>query len=168
MTPYPMRLSRADFNAIKAKAASRKEKREEKREALPWAHRVKANMKGLRHATPRKVLKDRIVRLLGLLDRQRNGPQCRIHLNHIGDTSCHIVPQGRGDAARFIPENVYWGCSNANYGEMMNRSHYREIHVRIFGKDYVERIENIARTSRKYTTDELWELHAQIKGMVEN
>lgn len=116
---------------------------------------------------PRKIkrgsLKRQIVRLLGLLDAKKNGKLCRFHGNHEGDTSCHIVPQNRGDAARFIPENVYWGCQGANYGEMRHRSLYRDHHIRIFGKDLVERLEAMAREFKKYTHGELLEMRERLK-----
>lgn len=116
---------------------------------------------------PRKIkrgtLKSQIVRLLGLLDRKRNGPMCRFHLDHEGDTSCHIVPQSRGDAARFEPDNVYWGCRAANYGEFRHRSLYRQYHIDLFGKDTVERLEEIAKGFRQYTHKELLCLREEIK-----
>lgn len=111
----------------------------------------------------RGALKSQIVRLLGLIDRKINGPICRFHKDHQGDTSCHIVPQSRGDAARFEPDNVYWGCRAANYGEFRHRSLYRQYHIDIFGKETVERLEEIAKGFKQYSHKELMVLRDKLK-----
>lgn len=109
-------LSRAAFNeaatAIRRAAAARKQKRDEKRTLLPWGVKPTKIRKALKRTRISQVsdkgaIKAEIVRLLGLLDMKKNGKLCRFHKDHPGDTACHIVPQQRGDAARFDPENVY-------------------------------------------------------------
>lgn len=79
----------------------------------------------------------------------------------------HIIPQQRGDAARFIPENVVWACAAANYGEVMNRSLYREKHIAIFGRDRVERIEKTAKGTMRYSDADLLEIRRAAKAAVE-
>lgn len=119
------------------------------------------------------AIKSQIVRLLGLSDRRKHGPQCRIIPEcpvkgyHFGTLAYHIVPAQRGDATRFEPENVVWACRSANYGEVMNRSLYREKHIKVFGRDRVERLEAKAREYRKFSRAELLELREAIKREVE-
>lgn len=115
----------------------------------------------------KKGLKANIVRLLGLLDKKRNGSLCRICQKRMGILAYHLVPQQRGDAARFIEANVVWACGPCNFGEMMNRSLYREKHIIIFGKERIERLEEIARTMRKYELAELLELRREIREKIE-
>lgn len=114
--------------------------------------------KSIKNIVSRKELKDSIVHMLGLIDRAINGPTCRIHQKegfHSGEVPYHLIPQQRGDAARFIEENVVWACRNANYGEMMNRSLYDQKHIDLFGKERIDRIKAIARTTKKYSTADL-------------
>lgn len=133
-------------------------------------------IKHIAQLSSRGALKKAIVRLLGLLDRKINGPLCRYGALcpaykkigvHNGDTACHLSPQQRGEAARLLPENVVWGCSDANFGEVNNRDLYRQHHVVLFGRERVERIEAIARTTRQYSTAELREIRASVKAQLE-
>lgn len=121
----------------------------------------------------RGVLKSQIIRLLGLMDRMKRGnacriiPECPVKVPHPGTLAYHLVPAQRGDATRFIPENVVWACSSANYGEVMNRSLYRQKHVDLFGKDLIEGLELKAREVRQYKMSELLELRAALKAQLE-
>lgn len=118
-------------------------------------------LKSIKSVVSRKELKDSIVHMLGLIDRAINGPSCRIHTLqqgfgfHSGQVAYHLIPQQRGDAARFLEENVVWACRDANYGERMNRSLYRQKHIDLFGKERIERIESLARSIKKYSTADL-------------
>lgn len=111
--------------------------------------------KTIKDALTRTQLKAAIVKLLGLLDKARNGPMCRIHGNHPGQLAYHLIPQQRGDAARFIEENVVWACRKANFGEMMNRSLYDQKHIDLFGEARINRIKAEARKIKKYTMYDL-------------
>ena len=151
------RVSRSEFEAIRRKVALRKAKRMEKRKA----------MSGGRLTPGRSEVKKAIVHLLGLLDAKRNGKVCKIHLNHPGEVAYHLVPQQRGDAARFDPDNVVWACRAANSEEVNNRSLYREKHIRLFGRDRIERLEEIARKTVQFGTQYLLELRDRIKKELE-
>ena len=199
---YPMiRVTKDDFRALKSKIKAKRLKRDIKLEDnLELAQKAAQDRYGaliIELAAPaqremnrrlnRKIgpvsrlikrgpLKKQIVRLLGLLDRKRNGPLCRLMDEcpqtknigyHNGDTSYHLVSQGRGDAARFDPEGVIWTCGPANFGEMMNRSLYREKAITLFGRERIERLEHIAKTTKKYSMADLLTLREDIKGMVE-
>lgn len=164
-------VSRAEFDRILRQAAGRKAKRDAKRPSLPWGQRPPADRtakaKSIGTYRPdRQSIKDNIVTLLGHLDRELHGVLCRIHGGHQGELAYHIVPQQRGDAARFVPENVVWACGQANYGEKWNRSAYRDIHVKIFGRELVERLEAVARTAKKYTTAELLDLRRAVRSQI--
>ncbi|MDE2020323.1 MAG: hypothetical protein KGJ13_08315 [Patescibacteria group bacterium] len=133
------------YSKIKIKPGALK-KRWEKRAA-----RAKTPQRTIpiRKVSNRQELKRRIVRNLGLLDAAKNGRDCRIkkakHCLGVGSIAYHIIPQMRGDATRFVRENVVWACVACNRGEQMNRSLYRQYHVDIFGKERVENLESIAR-----------------------
>jgi hypothetical protein len=120
----------------------------------------------------RTELKEAIVTLLGLLDKRINGPYCRLDKDcpaypkfgvHYGACAYHLVEQQRGDSARFLPENVVWACSDANYGEMRNRSLYRDKHDAIFGRERMERIRAISRTKSDFSRADLLEIRNAVK-----
>jgi 5-methylcytosine-specific restriction endonuclease McrA len=161
------KVSRAEFNRIKKRSADRAKRKDQNARFIAKIKRLNGAPAPLEH--DRTAIKEQIVRLLGLLDRRINGNNCRIHGEPcVGEVAYHIVPQKRGDAARFIPENVVWACSRANYGENMNRDLYRHKHVLLFGKVRVELLETISRTKKKFSTAELVELRDQIKADVES
>lgn len=148
------------------RAKGRKEGRVAKGVALGLRKRPQRT-RPIKSLSKRGEIKKAIVRTLGLISAKKHGPYCRYGPYcprtkkigmHKGDTACHVIPQMRGDAARFIPENVIWGCRDSNYGEKMNRSLYREIHIKILGRYYVESIEAAAGGIRQYPTHELLEL----------
>lgn len=169
------RVSKEEMSRIRRIAKEKKDKRTAK--GIELGLRKPRPQKTSRIATlsSRGAIKTAIVRLLGLLDMKKNGKWCRYESYcpafrrtgaHAGDTATHLCPQMRGDAARFMPENVVWGCAAANYGEVMNRSLYRDIHIKLFGKDRIEAIEAVARTTRKYTTADLIELRNNLRKQV--
>lgn len=158
--------------AYYARYDARRAKREEKGLALGLRKPRPQKVKPIAQLSTRGALKKDIVRILGLLSMKQHGKFCRYGRLcprfrkvgvHAGDTSCHVVPQMRGDAARFVPENVIWGCRDANDGERLNRSLYRDHHMTLLGKDYVERLEAIARTKKKYSTADLLDLRVQLR-----
>lgn len=121
----------------------------------------------------RSTLKAQIIRLLGLRDRKLNGPMCRLgdecptKTPHHGTLAYHVVPAQRGDSTRFVPSNVVWACSAANYGEVMNRSLYRDKHCRVFGTAMIEELEAQARQVKKYTRDELVYMRDSLRAELE-
>lgn len=119
----------------------------------------------------RKPIKDRIVTLLGLLDKKLHGPLCRLGVlcpkwarlgPHNGEVGYHVIPQQRGDAAKFFPPNVKWCCAASNRGESLNRSLYRDKHVAAFGQQFVEQIESLARTMIEYSDAELQAIERKV------
>lgn len=155
-----VRVSRAEMDRIRRLAAAKKAKR-------------KAKAKEIGTYQPnRGDLKDRIVRLLGLLDRKINGAICRLGHEcpayskiglHTGEVAYHLIPQKRGDAARFLRENVVWACHAANFGEVNNRDLYREKHITIFGQERIEGIEAISRMTADYSMEDLKEMEKTVK-----
>ena len=140
MTPYPMRLSRSDFAAIKAKAAARKEKRQEKRSMLPWADKVKVKRSG----SLWKWWRDRCDALWARAVRARDfrlyGDVCRIRKAKgcTGKNECayHLIERNRL-ATRWDLEAGSSSCAPCNLGEMRNRHLYAEHHKKIFGADFM-------------------------------
>lgn len=147
------------------KAKARAEKRKTKRRALVKAGSLKSLIK-------RGPLKQEIVKLLGWLARKNGGNECQLKGHcpayvrlgpHPGGVAYHLTCQGTGDGARFIPDNVLWCCSAANFGEKMNRAIYRMRHVELFGKERIERIEEAAKTGAKFSMADLLAMRDQIK-----
>ena len=159
-----------------AKTASRKAKRALKQAVLFPVKRRKPKMRLIGDLIRKGPLKTQIVRLLGLLDRKLNGPGCRLGIlcpayarigPHNGDRAYHIEPQQRGDAARFVPENVIWTCNAANYGEFRNRNAYGEKHIALFGEERIARIKAIAKTTRQYPRAELLQMRRDLRRRIE-
>ena len=104
---------------------------------------------------------------LGVIYRDRHlGPMCRICGNRPWVVAYHIVPKQRGNAVRWVLSNIVLACTNCNYGEMRNRSLYRDKHIVIFGKEYVERIEQVARDGNGKQVDKFAVL-AELKRYIE-
>jgi len=150
--------SLAEYLAKKAKSKIKNEKR-----------RAKAKLLWVADTASRTSVKAKIVRALGLLDRQRNGNSCRIHgAPCVGGVAYHILPQMNGDAFRFIEENVIWACNQANRGEQMNRDLYAQKHRQIFGDAYIQAIRDEAARIKAspgfpYTRAALREIFESVK-----
>lgn len=106
--------------------------------------------------------------LIRLRDRIKHGPMCRICGNREGSVAYHIVPKQRGDAVRWRLDNGVLACSACNYAEQMNRSLYRDKHVKLFGKSHVEKIEAAARKGQQFTTAELAFMADDFRTQIEN
>ena len=72
------------------------------------------------------------------------------HVEH----ACHIVRKTRGLAIYFEPKNLYGGCHRHNYAEHMNPGQYRDIHIKIFGRKEVERLEGLSKIPMKFSRED--------------
>ncbi len=169
-----LRMSRKEYQAIARKTAAKKSRREDNAKFINKMKR--ATGQTVIACLDKTSLKKAIVKLLGLLDKKINGPRCRLGAEcpdfkkygpHDGEAACHIISQKRGGAAQLEPLGIYWGCHDANFGEMMNRDLYRQIHIRVFGKERVEWLEAKAREKVHYTVAYLRELRDRIKSLLE-
>jgi hypothetical protein len=124
----------------------------------------------------RGSLSRQIVRLLGLLDKKKNGPLCRLGElcpqfpkigHHYGELGYHIIAQSRGGEARFHPSNVVWACGPANCGEHYHKGLYREKHVALWGEEFVKGLEAMAKVAADYSMSQLLELRENLKAQVE-
>ena len=149
----------SEFKRIRALAAGRKAKREEKRATLPWGLReVGAPLVKKRSSkTRRQILRTKLDTFwsyaIRLRDRILYG-RCRICDKNPIEVAYHIVPRG-DDATRWDLENGCGACHNCNRGEQMNRLKYRRKHVLIFGADKIEALEAKARTKAKFSIEDL-------------
>lgn len=66
---------------------------------------------------------------------------CRICGKRPIEVGYHIVPKQMGYGVRWLIENGCAACSPCNWGEHKNRALYRKKHIRIFGRERVEAIE---------------------------
>jgi len=143
-----------DWEAIqkkKAKARLRKKKRKAKRNELSAQGFVYPISFGMYKKKVLEICKS----FIKLRDKYRHGPMCRICGKREGNVAYHLIPQQRGDATKFLKENMVLACRGCNYGEYKNRSLYRDKHILIFGKEHIENLERIASIGKKFSRDEL-------------
>lgn len=101
-----------------------------------------------RGPSPREIYKERMDGIWSFVVRRRHivlhGKKCRICSVRPIEVGYHIVPKQTGDAVRWLIENGCGACAPCNFGEHKNRSLYRKKHVRLFGREFVEKIEDKA------------------------
>lgn len=134
----------------KADAKARKVKRATKRQQLMKARPIQAMRKTIESTLD--ALWSQIIRLR---DKILYGPLCRCCGKNAGTVACHIVPKQRGKAIRWRLDNGYLGCSGCNWGEMINRSLWRDKHVAMFGRDKIEELEEASRKKAKFWISQL-------------
>ena len=177
------RVSREEFNRIarlqREKAAARKARREEKRAGLPWGKEKVLWVgsppcqpfapKRRRAPSPRQLLRAKLDSLWAFLvklrDRLAFGGLCRICGRRAIEVAYHLIPRG-DDATRWEPENGVGACAPCNRGEQLNRSRYRAKHVRLFGKELIERLEEKARTRAMFTMADLEGIREKLTSMI--
>lgn len=117
--------------------------------------------------TPRQRIRAQLDALWSLAvrlrDRRAHGPLCRLGCGRIAVLGYHLVPKQRGDSIRWLLENGVAACSNCNGAELLNRSLYREKHVQIFGRDLIERLEEIAREKVQFKMPDLVALRETLR-----
>lgn len=146
-----------DILAAKQIAAARKAKREEKRKSLPWAKKVK------RKKLPSMArVKKECWEALSLFVRERDGRLnqglCLIcGVNKI-TLAYHLIPAGSGSMAKWDPGNIVGGCRDCNWGEKNRRVKYAYIHMRLFGVQYMKRLEERSRIMVQYKRHDFLEM----------
>jgi hypothetical protein len=78
---------------------------------------------------------------------------CRICHRRKGVLAYHIVPKQMGHAIRWLLENGVLGCVECNGGEVSNRTLYRMKHCKMFGEEFVKRLENQAVAGQGHPID---------------
>jgi hypothetical protein len=100
-------------------------------------------------------------------DRNKRAGLCVLCSKWPMTVACHIIPKQRGDSIRWDLDNGYGGCNNCNYGEFMNRSLYREIHIERFGRELYSRLEEQARTKIKFSVADLRDIGRGLRDYAE-
>jgi len=164
------RISRAEFLALKKKSEDRRARR------LDNA-KFQAEVAGRsRRLTPTKTaIKKKLWNLVSLYVRLRDkflyGDKCRIGEACGGagriEVAYHIIPSNDGAAIRYDFDAIVGACSPCNYGEKNHRWKYRRIHIKIFGKEFVEALETKADEVAQYSTADLLEMIAKVKHLIE-
>lgn len=142
-----------------------------------WARKAKrkAKRKTLYSGKPtldsRAILRAKLDSLWGffirLRDKMLHGPWCRICTLEYGEVAYHLIPKQRGDAVRWLPENGVLACSSCNYGEMVRRADYRDKHVKLFGKELIEGLEEKARRWAKFSRSDLAAMADDLRRSIE-
>ena len=172
-----VRVSQSEFDRIRKLIAERKAKREEKRKTLPHgSHRPEElvdpkERKKRRKKTPRQIQIEKNDNLASLAARRRDllkyGPLCRMCGKAKDLVGYHVVSKKRSMAIRWLLENIIAACASCNFGEMMNRSAYRDKHIVLLGKDVVEAIEARARGGADFSMPDLVEIGRWLKAVIE-
>lgn len=148
-------VSKEEMKAILAKTKARKEKRLAKRKTV-----FKGRPTSLTLAQLKKkawTLKSLRIRLEG----KRNHFNCFLcHKNTIQDAG-HLVPKSRGLAIYFDDRNLIAICKPCNFGDMMNRSQYREKYVAIFGRQRIEMLEHLSNETKQLSRSNYLDIIAQ-------
>lgn len=152
----------AEMSDIKAKAADRKRRRKSNAE-----FQAQVACKPIRPTKSFMIAQaDRLWSLIILRrDRKAHAGRCVICRVRPADVAYHIVPKQRGHHVRWLLENGCASCSDCNFGEVMNRSMYRSKHISIFGRDLVERIEDMPR--KKFSLQDLIAERDKLKAVLE-
>jgi hypothetical protein len=150
--PYPMRLSRADFQAIRAKAAARKEKSVAKRATLPWAkHKKIARPTSIPVSKLEAILWDVFSLYIRLRDIKANGGKCFYCAERPVQCAMHRVRRGKR-AVKYDERNVHGGCFWCNGEDRFNPQKYDAIFIRKMGLnvflDLVEKSKEKCKRSR--------------------
>lgn len=86
---------------------------------------------------------------------RRNGGTCPVKVGKPITQACHIVRKSRGMAIRFEPLAIYGGSQSANAGEHWHPAKYRDLHIQVFGRELVERLEARAKENTRWSMDDI-------------
>jgi hypothetical protein len=163
-------VPRSEFKAIRALAAGRKAKREEKRESLPWANSIKPKPSGSLwkwwayrcDSLWGKAIRARDMRLYGNICRIKKAKGCT------GRNECgyHLISKARGHAIRWHLAAGVAACAPCNDGERLNRSLYAEYHDELFGHDFMNALREISHTMKKYDVPGLKQLAEELQKVI--
>jgi len=80
----------------------------------------------------------------------------------------HFVPAGRGNACRFIAENVHPQCFHCNINLGGNASAYALFMLEKYGETWIRELEETANTTVKFTVEDLKKLELHYKELTDN
>ncbi|MFI5344224.1 MAG: recombination protein NinG [Chlamydiales bacterium] len=147
-------ISKEEMKAILAKMKAKKEKRLAKRLVFSGRPTLLTLSELKEKAWKLKSLRIR-------LEGKRNHFNCFLcHKNTIQDAG-HLVPKSRGLAIYFDDRNLIAICKPCNFGDMMNRSQYREKYVAIFGRQRIEMLEHLSNETKQLSRSDYLEIIAQ-------
>ena len=153
-----MNISKSDFMAIKRKVKTRKSKRIDNAKFIAKISKRprKPSIKSLR-----KKLWDTLTRYV----RRRDGPLCRICKLEPGYALFHLVPQNEGNAVRYDPLNVVWGCRSCNCAEVNHRARYARKFEEMFGKEYMDALWTKSRIIPQFRRPDWERMIAEVEAL---
>lgn len=151
---------------MKAEAKDRKAARTKKRKTL---------YSGKPQAVSRTALRLKLDNLwafyVRLRDRLQWGGKCRVGMAQdcrgAGSVAYHLVPRGRSDATRWHPKNGVLACPPCNMGEQMNRQLYTRHHEKLFGRDEMDWLNELADAGAKFSRQDLMDKATELRRMIE-
>ena len=85
------------------------------------------------------------------------------------DIDCgHFIPKSRGNAIYFVEENLHCQCKRCNLMEGGNFENYYPYMVEMYGIEKVEELTALSRTTVKFSVNDLLEMEAEYKELLEN
>lgn len=147
-----MRLTRSEFQALKAKTAAKRERRADNAA-------FQAKMAGKPRKVSRKGLAAKLDDVFSLFIRARdiraNDGKCRICSVRPIECAYHIVPKMYGKVFRWLEADVVGACHGCNGGERNWRLLYREKHIAIFGQEFYDALWSRRKEAVKYSSADL-------------
>lgn len=154
--------------------AKREMARAKERKAMRKAKR-KTIFSGKPQAFDRTALRAKLDSLwafyVKLRDRLYWGGKCRIQKADgclgVGQVAYHLVPRGRSDATRWHPSNGVAACSPCNMGEKENRLTYARHHEKLFGREEMNWLHDLAEKGAKMSRQDLLDKAVELRGLIE-
>lgn len=145
MSQFPVRVSAAEFRAIRARAAEKKAKRTAKGLAL-GLRKPRKRRKPLARSAAFKRLKELCREFVMLRAKFRTGGVCEVAMECAGmgplEVAYHITPQAMGNALKYDPRNLLGSCNRCNGSEFFARKRgsnlYRDRHAAILGDVFTQ------------------------------
>ncbi len=127
MSPFPMKLNKRDFNAIRAKAVLRKTKRAEKA-AVIWPKKVK-KQKTVNISKLEEIYWDVFSFFIRTRDKRANAGLCFYCELRPIDCAMHRIKRGKR-ATKYDERNVDGGCHSCNFEDKHNPQKFDAIFIR--------------------------------------
>lgn len=146
------------------RARQRRVKRQAKRRELS----------GVRGAMTKTAIKTALRTMFSAFIRLRDialhGNNCQIGQACRGqgviECAYHLVPVADGSATAYDPDNAVGSCDRCNAAEKRYRPAYRLLHIQLFGKGLIERLEAKAAAGNHYTSGELLALRDRFRDRI--
>jgi len=149
-----------DCKAVEALQNLNKLKQKEVKE---WKKRKKEIVKGMETVQDlMKIVQVTFNKFIRLRDKGQPCISCNVVMTK-KINACHYYSSGGHKNLTFNPDNVHSGCERCNSYLAGNLTEYRKGLIKRIGIKRVEKLDELAHVTRKYTREELRELNGLYK-----